>query len=113
MGKSMMEHIALLPPDEQVEVLAGLDMDALMWDWTAWARPEQRPPDGHDWSIWLYLAGRGAGKTRSAAEWVRERAKVTNEGQIRFLLVARTAADVRDVIVEGDSGIINVSPPSE
>ena len=66
MGKSMMEHIALLPPDEQVEVLAGLDMDALMWDWTAWARPEQRPPDGHDWSIWLYLAGRGciAGSTR-------------------------------------------------
>lgn len=113
MGKSMMEHIALLPPEEQAAVLAGVDMDALMWDWSAWARPEQRPPDNFDWAIWLYLAGRGAGKTRSAAEWVRDKARVTNEGQLRFALVARTAADVRDVIVEGESGIINVSPPSE
>lgn len=113
MGKSMMEQIALLPPEEQAAVLAGVDMDALMWDWSAWARPEQRPPDNSDWSIWLYLAGRGAGKTRSAAEWVRDKAKITNEGQLRFALVARTAADVRDVIVEGESGIINVSPPSE
>jgi phage terminase large subunit-like protein len=59
------------------------------------------------------MAGRGAGKTRTAAEWVREEAKYTNTGQRRFGLVARTAADVRDVIVEGESGIINVSPPSE
>ena len=49
----------------------------------------------------------------TAAEWVREQAKYTNEGQRRFGLVARTAADVRDVIVEGESGIINISPPSE
>ena len=113
MGKSLMETIALLPDDEKAAVLAGVDMDALMWDWPAWARPEQRPPDNFDWSIWLYLAGRGAGKTRSAAEWVREKAKITNEGQLRFALVARTAADVRDVIVEGESGILNISPPSE
>jgi len=113
MGKSMMEQLALLPKEERNAVLAGVDMDALMWDWPAWARPEQRPPDDISWNIWLYLAGRGSGKTRSAAEWVRERAKITNEGQIRFLLVARTAADVRDVIVEGDSGILNISPPSE
>lgn len=113
MGKSLMETIALLPEEERSAVLSGVDMDALMWDWSAWARPEQKPPDGFDWSIWLYLAGRGAGKTRSAAEWVRERAKSTSEGHTRFLLVARTAADVRDVIVEGDSGIMNISPPSE
>ena len=61
----------------------------------------------------MYLAGRGAGKTRTAAEWVREEAKHTTNGQRRFALVARTAADVRDVIVEGESGIINVTPPSE
>jgi phage terminase large subunit-like protein len=113
MGKSLMEQIALLPPEEQRAVLADLDMESLVWDWSAWARPEQRPPDSTDWAIWLYLAGRGAGKTRSAAEWVREKAKYTNQGQLRFALVARTAADVRDVIVEGESGIINVSPPSE
>ncbi len=102
-----------MPPEEQRAVLADIDMESLVWDWSAWARPEQRPPDGTDWAVWLYLAGRGAGKTRSAAEWVREKAKYTNQGQLRFALVARTAADVRDVIVEGESGIINVSPPSE
>lgn len=113
MGKSLMEQIALLPLEEQRAVLADIDMESLVWDWSAWARPEQRPPDSTDWSIWLYLAGRGAGKTRSAAEWVREKARYTNQGQLRFALVARTAADVRDVIVEGESGIINVSAPSE
>ena len=113
MGKSLMEHIALLPPDEQRAALADLDMEQVQWSWEMWARPEQRPPDSTDWAIWLYLAGRGAGKTRSAAEWVREKAKYTNQGQLRFALVARTAADVRDVIVEGESGIMNVTPPSE
>lgn len=113
MGKSMMEKIALLPEHERAALLSGLDMDALVWDWKAWARPEQMPPSGDDWSIWLYMAGRGAGKTRAAAEWVRDKAKDTSQGQLRFALVARTAADVRDVIVEGESGIISVSPPSE
>jgi phage terminase large subunit-like protein len=113
MGKSLMEQLALLPDDERQAVLADIDMDNLIWDWSAWARPEQRPPDSTDWSIWLYLAGRGSGKTRSAAEWIRDKAKDTSQGQLRFALVARTAADVRDVIVEGESGIMNVSPPSE
>lgn len=113
MGHSLMQTIALLPEEERAAVLAGVDMDALLWDWSAWARPEQRPPDNFDWGIWLYLAGRGSGKTRSASEWIRDKARVTNEGQLRFALVARTAADVRDVLVEGESGIINVSPPSE
>ena len=108
-----MEQIAALSEEERFAVLEGLDMDHLVWDWKAWARPEQLPPEGDDWAIWMYLAGRGAGKTRSAAEWVREKAKVTGQGQLRFALVARTAADVRDVIVEGESGIISVSPPSE
>ena len=112
MAKSMMEHIALLPEEERNAILADLDMEAVKWDWRMWGRPEQIAPEG-DWNIWVYLAGRGAGKTRSAAEWVRETAKYTNTGQRRFALVARTAADVRDVIVEGESGIINVTPPSE
>ena len=113
MGKSLMEQIALLSEEERQEVLAGMDMDQLLWDWHSWARPEQRPPSNEDWSIWLYLAGRGAGKTRSAAEWVREKARESGKGQLRFALVARTAADVRDVVVEGESGIMNISPPSE
>ena len=107
-----MEKIALLSPEEKAAVLADLDPDVLLWDWHSWARPEQQSPEG-DWNIWIYLAGRGAGKTRAAAEWVREEAKYTTTGQRRFALVARTAADVRDVIVEGESGIMNVTPPSE
>jgi phage terminase large subunit-like protein len=113
MGKSIMEQLALLSEEEREEALRDVDPDSLIWDWTVWARPEQLAPPGIDWNIWLVMAGRGFGKTRLAAEWVREQAKYTNTGQRRFALVARTAADVRDVIVEGESGIINVSAPSE
>jgi phage terminase large subunit-like protein len=112
MAKSIMEQLALLPEAERALILSGMDADTLMWDWSVWGRPEQQAPEG-DWAVWMYLGGRGAGKTRAAAEWVREQAKYTNTGQRRFALVARTAADVRDVIVEGESGIMNVSPPSE
>jgi phage terminase large subunit-like protein len=108
-----MELLAALPDQERFEAMQGLDPDNLIWDWSVWARPEQLPPPDVDWNVWLVLAGRGFGKTRLASEWVREMAKYTTEGQRRFALVARTAADVRDVIVEGESGIINVSPPSE
>ena len=107
-----MEILAQLPEDERALALAGMDPETLLWDWSVWGRPEQQAPEG-DWAVWMYLAGRGAGKTRAAAEWVREQAKYTTTGQRRFALVARTAADVRDVIVEGESGILNVSPPSE
>ncbi len=107
-----MEQLALLPEEERIAVLAGMDPDQLLWDWSVWGRPEQQAPDG-DWNVWLVLAGRGFGKTRLASEWVREQARYTNTGQRRFALVARTAGDVRDVIVEGESGIMNVTPPSE
>ncbi len=113
MSKSVAEVIADLPREEQSKLLAGFDPENLRWDWSFWGRPEQQAPEGDDWNLWLVLAGRGFGKTRLAAEWVREQAKYTTTGQRRFALVARTAADVRDVIVEGESGIINVSPPSE
>ncbi len=75
-------------------------------EWEFWARPEQLQPEG-DWRVWLYLAGRGAGKTRSGAEWVRAQVAL---GRRRIALVAPTAADARDVIVEGESGILAVSP---
>lgn len=113
MGKSLAQIVAELPEEERLKVLAGTDPEALVWDWSFWGRPEQIPPKDNSWNIGLFLAGRGAGKTRSAAEWVREKAKDSTQGRLRFLLVARTAADVRDVIVEGDSGILAVSPPSE
>lgn len=113
MGKSLMEQIAQLPSDQQEAALDGIDPEELLWDWSMWGRPEQIPPRDDSWDVGLFLAGRGAGKTRSAAEWVRDRAKDSTQGPLRFLLVARTAADVREVLVEGESGILSVSPPSE
>jgi len=83
--------------------------DALENSWPAVARPNQLPPPGDWWQIWLLLAGRGFGKTRILAEWVCDQAA---SGQAsRIALVAATAADARDVLVEGESGILAVAPP--
>lgn len=104
-------EIALLPPDERADFLASLSTDekaALLYKWEFWARQNQIAPEGN-WFIWLILAGRGFGKSRSGAEWVRDKAK-SNPG-CRIALVARTAADYRDVMVEGESGLLAVCPP--
>lgn len=78
------------------------------WDWRGWwARPDQLAPRG-SWSVWLILSGRGFGKTRAICEWVREQAE--SERASRIAIVAPTASDARDVLVEGDSGILAVSP---
>ncbi len=71
----------------------------------AHCRPEQRAPSG-DWDCWLYLAGRGAGKTRSCAEYVAE-ALATNT-RWRVAVVAPTYADARDTCIEGESGLLAV-----
>lgn len=55
MAKSLMETISLLPPEEQALALAGMDPDALLWDWSVWGRPEQQAPAGEDWAIWHTL----------------------------------------------------------
>jgi phage terminase large subunit-like protein len=95
------ERVAAMFTPEQLE--------DLRWQWRAWARPQQIAPDG-DWLVWLVLAGRGFGKTRMGAEWVRERVR---DGARRLILAGPTAGDVRDVMVEGESGILAVSPPHE
>lgn len=69
------------------------------------AREAQRPPDG-PWRTWLILAGRGFGKTRTGAEWVRWH--VEHGHATRIALVGATAADVRDVMIEGESGLVAV-----
>lgn len=73
-----------------------------------WARDNQITPEG-DWKYWICMAGRGWGKTRTGAQWVRD--LVENHGVMRIALVAPTAADVRDIMVNGESGIIAQSPP--
>jgi phage terminase large subunit-like protein len=77
-------------------------------DWSQWARAGQLPPEG-DWRIWLILAGRGFGKTRAGAEWVRAQAEA--DGSLRIALVAATLAEARAVMVEGDSGLMAIAPP--
>lgn len=81
---------------------------AALHDWSIWARESQQIPSGN-WRVWLILAGRGFGKTRTGAEYTRFQIEQGLAG--RFALVGRTAADVRDVMVEGESGILKVSPP--
>ncbi len=108
---SLAVSLASLPDAERAEALAGLseaDALGLLFDWAFWRRPEQAAPAG-DWETWLIQTGRGWGKTRTGAEWVREQA---SSGQVKLIgLVGATAADIRDTMVEGDSGILACCPP--
>ncbi|MDY0385675.1 MAG: terminase family protein [Methanolobus sp.] len=109
--RSMAESIALLPESEWQKILSDLSDDEIQqleYDWKFWARPNQLSPAG-DWQYWLVLAGRGYGKSRTGAEWIRER--VESGKARRIALVAPTAADARDTMVEGESGILSVCPP--
>lgn len=100
-GRSRAEIEAALRADPEAAL-------ALLHHWPLHARPEQLPPPG-DWAKWFVCGGRGMGKTRCGAEWVR--AEVESGGARRIALVAPTAGDARDVMVEGESGILAISPP--
>ena len=97
-----------LKPGERAVLLATLsqkECEELYYDWSHWARLEQKPPPG-DWIYWLILAGRGAGKTRSGAEAVREWIKtfaIVN-------LIGATHDDVRDIMILGESGLMAICP---
>jgi phage terminase large subunit-like protein len=95
--------LASLPEATRNKFIASLspaEAHLLLHDWPSWARPEQLPPAG-DWRVWLLLAGRGFGKTRTGAEHFR--AQAIARAARRFALVAPTASDARDVMVEGES----------
>ena len=105
---SLAQSIASLPEADRATVLRVLsptEAEEVYNDWRFWARPDQLAPSG-DWRVWLILAGRGFGKTRCGAEWVLEQVR---RGRQRIALVGETKADVRDVMVEGESGILAVS----
>lgn len=104
--------LASLPPQQRQAILDGLteaQAEQLAWDWHFWARPEQIAPAG-DWLTWVILAGRGFGKTRSGAEWIREQVAA---GKRRIALIGETQKDLEEVMIEGDSGILSVFPPGE
>lgn len=111
MALSVAQRIARLDPNETAAVLATLsdaEVEALERDWLFWARPEQLPPGSPGWWLWVVLAGRGFGKTRTGAEFVLGRAEDFHRRRVRkhrVALIARTAADCRDTMVEGESGL--------
>ena len=99
------------------EFLNGLGDEALLalpWLFEFWALPHQLPPEGA-WKTWVIMGGRGAGKTRAGAEWVRsqvEGARPSDPGRAsRLALVGETVDQVREVMVFGESGILACSPP--
>lgn len=86
--------------------LTALDQAGYLSDWSRWARAEQIAPDGK-WVTWLIMAGRGFGKTRAGAEWVRSIAE--DNGSARFALIGASFAETRSVMVEGESGLLSIA----
>ncbi|WP_414693119.1 DNA-packaging protein [Pelagibacterium sp.] len=96
---------------ERAKRLTAAETEAFKCYWGIWGHKMQRPPKG-DWTTWLMLGGRGAGKTRAGAEWVRN--LVMGPRPVSpIALVGETMAEARAVMVEGVSGVISVHPYSE
>ena len=109
--------LASATQDQVDEFLAGLTDNALLalpWMFEFWAMPHQLPPDGA-WKSWVIMGGRGAGKTRAGAEWVRAEVEGSTPdapGRSRHVaLVGETQDQVREVMIFGESGILACSPP--
>ena len=115
--KSGAAWLACATPEVVDEFLGGLSENALLalpWMFEFWALTHQLPPEGA-WKTWVIMGGRGAGKTRAGAEWVRaqvEGAGPADPGRAkRLALVAETIDQAREVMVFGESGILACSPP--
>jgi len=85
------------------------EVEQVLYDWSVFARPGQVWPAG-EWRTWLIIGGRGSGKTRPGAEAVRQ---VAEDPNAVIALIGPTAADVRQVMIEGESGLLNITPPDE
>lgn len=103
--------LARLTPEQRLATLGDLsevELQHLEHHWPFWARPDQLPPPG-DWRTWALIAGRGTGKTRSSAEWVRDQAE--SGRYVNMGIIGPTADSVRRIMVEGPSGILAIAPP--
>ena len=111
LNASPAQLLASLPEHQRQRLLDAIDEPtkaALAYHWPFWARPNQLPPQG-DWTYWLILAGRGFGKTRTGAETVRSWVKTSD----MVNLIGATADDIRDIMIEGESGILAICPEDE
>lgn len=110
---SLASSLASLPVSRRTKILEALTPEERRrtnYLWEFWARPKQLAPPGDDWAFWLLLAGRGFGKTRTGAEWIRKRVK---QGARHIIFAGAVASDVRDIMVDGESGILAISPDEE
>ncbi|WP_018632105.1 DNA-packaging protein [Neomegalonema perideroedes] len=114
---SWADWLASLPPEAQARFLDSLppeSLSALPWLFELWRRPSQSPPPG-SWRTWVFLGGRGAGKTRAGAEWVRGLVEgptpLSSGARRRVALMAETADQAREVMVQGESGLMSATPP--
>jgi phage terminase large subunit-like protein len=116
--KSLRDFLSGLPAEKVEAFLDTLSPNALLalpWLFEHWAIPGHQLAPGGDWTTWIILGGRGAGKTRAGSEWIRmqvEGAKPSDPGLCsRVALVGETLDQVREVMVFGDSGLLRCSPP--
>ncbi len=105
-------------PKRLALALPGRDVTEANRDWRYWARVgQQLPPDDAGWRCWLILGGRGAGKTRAGAEWVRAIALGLWEPNLprceRIAIVGPTFDEARAVMIEGKSGLLAIHQPDE
>ena len=110
---SIANELAALPESELLNLIGSLSPEQqleALHDWSIWRRPKQTAPPG-DWRVWLILAGRGFGKTRTGAEFIR--AQVDKGNARHIALVGATAADVRDTMIEGESGLLAIYPAGQ
>jgi len=90
-----------------MEEMQGAEKETFRHHWRLWGRSEQLPPPG-DWHCWLICAGRGFGKTRAGAEWVREVARA--DPSARIALIGASIPEARAIMVEGESGVLSCTP---
>ncbi|MEP2830225.1 terminase family protein [Parvibaculum sp.] len=105
--------LALLAREARAGFLKSLtprELRLLDNDWRFWARDDQLPPQG-EWTTWLVLGGRGAGKTRAGAEWVQGEVDAGRAG--RIALIGETLGDVREVMIDGPSGLRAIARENE
>jgi phage terminase large subunit-like protein len=110
-GAARLRELIRLEPAQRIKALSALretEQREMHHHWRLYARANQLPPPG-DWRIWLVMAGRGFGKTRAGAEWVRMIAR--RDPQARIALVGSSLGDARAVMVEGESGLLAITPP--
>jgi len=104
--------------NQSLRCLSFEQLAFLKTHWAVWARDDQLPPEPADpanpWRVWLILGGRGAGKTRTGAEWIRAKALgLTAAPAMRIALVGETLGEVRRVMIEGQSGLLAIHAESE